>query len=128
MDAAAAFDAVIGRGDHDLPRLYEVYLLGVQAMQTIEPVVGLWAYTRIIEAGSRTGRRNLDHAQDLADELRQEGYVVPPNPRRNPNTIRAAAVHPMPKDPEYPSEDEILWLRQLAYAYLLRRTTTGKRH
>lgn len=99
--------------------LCRVYLLGVQAMQTIAPVVGLWAFTSVLEeAGS--GKPSVKHALNLAVQLRAEGFVIPQDPARHPAAIRAAALHATPKSPR-PTLEDVSWFRDLARAYLCDR-------
>jgi hypothetical protein len=122
--AESALKAVLGGSDPRLADLYEVYLLGVQAVQTIAPVVGLWAFATVLEEDSPSGKSNLQHLPALAEQLRAEGQAVPPTPERKPDRIRAAALHPTPKDP-LPTAEEVAWFQELAMAYLVRRASRG---
>ncbi|WIM98632.1 hypothetical protein ACTOB_002236 [Actinoplanes oblitus] len=126
--AAAAWDAfaaVAVGADRQVADLYEVFLLGVQAMQTIAPLVGLWAFSTIVETAAPLPppRTNMAHVLELDGYLRSEGYDLPPSPTRSPSRIRAAALHPTDESP--PTPEEVTWFRQLARAYLLHRTATG---
>ncbi len=68
VQRAASTAALVLQGGR-LQELYDVFLLGVRATQTIAPVVGLWAFTAVLEeAGS--GRDNVDHVPQVASELR----------------------------------------------------------
>lgn len=121
------FQAVLEGEDRRLAELYEVYLLGVQAAQTIAPVVGLWAFSTVLEEEAPPKKRNLNHVPKLADELRAKGYTVAGNPQRNVDVIRAAALHPTPKSP-LPTPQEVSWFRELAGAYLLDRASRDRDH
>ena len=113
--ASAAAQFVLGGGRPQ--ELYEVYRVGVQAMQTIAPVVGLWAFTVVVEEAHPDDKQSLEHASRLAVELRAKGYMIPPDPNRNPAEIRAAALHSAPKS-HPPTLEEVSWFRDLAWAYL----------
>lgn len=116
------FRAVLEGDDRRLAELYEVYLLGVQAAQTIAPVVGLWAFSTVLEEEAPPKRHNLNHVPKSADELRAKGYAVAESPQRDLDAIRAAALHPTPKSP-LPTPQEASWFRELAGAYLLNRAS-----
>lgn len=115
-----ALDAVLGGPDWRLAELYEVYLLGVRAVQTTAPVVGMWAFTTVLEDEAPPKQRNLRHVPELAERLRAAGYELPAAPARDPDQVRAAALHPTPSSP-LPAHDEVAYLRELARAYLLWR-------
>jgi hypothetical protein len=123
--ACDAFTAVAIGADRQVADLYEVFLLGVQAMQTIAPMVGLWAFSTIVETAAPLPppRTNMAHVLELDSYLRSKGHELPPVPTRRPSRIRAAALHPTEESP--PTLDEVNWFRQLARAYLLHRTETG---
>ncbi len=118
----AALEAVLEGDDRRLRDLYEVYLLGVRAVQTVAPVVGLWAFSTILEEEAPRGKHNLDHVPALVEQLRIRGQEIPGAPARNLNEIRAAALHPSPRSP-LPTADEVGWFRQAAHAYLLDRAS-----
>jgi len=122
--AEAAFGAVVDGTDPRLPELYVVYLLGIRAVQTIAPVVGLWAFSTVLEEANPRKKRDLAHVKELADDLRSDGYHVPANPTRNPNTIRGAALHSTPEKP-MPTAEEVAWFRAVTHAYLLHRATVS---
>ena len=113
----AALDAVLGGGDVRLRGLYEVYILGLRAAQSIAPVVGLWAFSTLLEEDAPKGKHNLNHVRGLANQLRANGHAIPPMPSRNLDEIRAAALHPTPKSPQ-PTAEEIKWFQITAGAYL----------
>jgi hypothetical protein len=114
----AVLRAVLLGNDKRLAELYKVYRLGVEGVQTIAPVVGLWAFTVILEEESRSSTPNLDHVLKLAAIIGAAGFDVPSEaPERHPARIRAAALHPTRKDAA-PSPGEVRWFRELAGAYL----------
>ena len=111
--------AVLLGADRRLPELYKVYILGVQAVQTIAPLVGLSTFTTVLEEDA-PGRPNLRHVPELVERLRREGYAVPAGPARQLDRIRAAALHPTPRDP-LPTAAEVEWFRVAAQRYLQHR-------
>ncbi len=121
----AALAAVLEGGDRRLRQLYDVYLLGVRAVQSIAPVVGLWAFSTVLEEKAPPNRHNLAHVPALVSQLRAAGYAVPQMPGRHLDRIRAAAMHPTPKDP-LPTTDEVAWFREAARAYFLHRADVVK--
>lgn len=120
---ATAAASVLEGPDERLPELYEVYLLGLRGMQTATPLLGFWAFSTVLEEEVPKGKTNLDHVPELAERLRELGYdVLPLDPGWPPSRIRAAALHPTPKDP-LPTREHVEWFRQVAHAYLLQRAT-----
>lgn len=118
-----AFEAVMSEKDPRLPELYEVYWLGIRALQTVAPIVGLWAFTTILEEENH--KTNLGHLDSLLDRMSRDGYDVDhPRPTREFNTIRASALHPTPRDWP-PTTDEIQWFREVAQQYLAWRAEHG---
>lgn len=111
VQRAAATAALVLQGGRPQD-LHNVYLLGVRAMQTLAPIVGLWAFSAVVEEAHPDGKQKLTHALQLAAELRAKGYSIPPDPPRAPAAIRAAAVHSSPKSPA-PTRDEVNWFRDL---------------
>lgn len=126
VQGAAAAAAVLEGPDERLPELYEVFLLGLRGMQTVTPLLGLWAFSTVLEEEAPNGKTNLDHVPRLAEQLRELGYDVPLlDPGRSPSRIRAAALHPTPKEP-LPTRDEVEWFRRAAHSYLLSRATAPR--
>jgi hypothetical protein len=115
-----ALHAVLGGPDRRLAELYEVYLLGVRAVHTTAPVVGMWAFATVLEEEALPKEHNLGHVPALAKRLRDRGYELPATPARGPDEVRSAALHPTPRSP-LPTHDEVAYLRELARAYLLWR-------
>jgi hypothetical protein len=120
--ATQVFTTVAHGADLRLAQLFEVYVLGVRAAQTIAPVVGLWAFATVVEEASPHSKTDQKHVTSLAAYLRWEGYDVPPTPARTPSQIRAAALHPKP---QLPTAEEVAWFRNLSVAYLTHRSSTG---
>lgn len=120
-----AAEAVLLSADRRLAELWEVYLLGVQAVSSVAPVVGLWAFASVLEEDRPPKWRQLDHVSTLAEDLRSEGYSLPPMTGREPTRVRNAALHPTPKDP-LPTHEEVVWLQLVAGAYLRRRAHQGR--
>jgi len=131
-------EALLDGADLRLAKLYEVYLLGLRAIQTVAPVVGLCAFSAVIEeeviekARRKKGEdaQSLKHVPRLIDDLRQKGHSIPESPSgRNAASIRTAALH-APKQLERPNPPptvaEIDWFRQIADAYLVDRATLTK--
>jgi len=109
----AALEAVLEGADVRLDELYKVYLLGVEAAQTIAPIVGLWGFTTVLEEAALKGEKqgSLLHLPRLINDLRNRGYSLPAAPSsRDPARIRVAALHPTPKDPA-PTVEEVAWFR-----------------
>lgn len=121
VQRAAATAALVLQGGRP-QQLHNVYLLGVRAMQTIAPVVGLWAFTTVLEEVG-TGKHNVDHVPQMASDLRRKGFSIPPDPIRHPAEIRAAALHSTPRSP-MPTLDEVSWFRDVAWAYLCDQALT----
>jgi hypothetical protein len=92
----------------------------LEAKQEAAPITGLWAFVNLIE--EQANAKNIDHATQLAANLRQKGYRIAADPTRQPSRIRVAALHPTPKDP-LPTNAEIFWLMDIARAYLVDRAS-----
>jgi hypothetical protein len=122
----AALEAVLSGADVRLPGLYDLYTLGVRAAQSIAPVVGLWAFSTLLEEDAPKGKHNLNHVPVLADQLSANGHAIPPMPSRNLDEIRASALHPTPKSPQ-PTAEEIRWFQITAGAYLRDRASRASR-
>jgi hypothetical protein len=116
---AEALTTILTGADPRLIGLWELYLLGARATQTIAPVVGFWAFSNILEEVSG-GSNNLKRVPQLLAGMRKQGWQVPPALSRSLDTIRASAVHSdgslVPPDAE-----EVDWFRQVARLLLLRR-------
>jgi len=125
--AQDAFAAITLGADDQLADLYKVYLLGVEAVQTIAPLVGLWAFSTVVETASPhpPPNTNVAHLSDLDSYLRSKKYDLPPAPSRRPSRVRAAALHPT-LEPA-PTLEPVDWFRELARAYLRHRAETGFR-
>lgn len=114
----AALQAVLADNDKRLKELFKVYRLGIEGVQTIAPVLGLWAFAVLLEEESPRRPPNLAHVPELTKLLHAVGSSASsPPPTRQLDRIRAAALHPTPSDP-IPSSDEVQWFRELAGAYL----------
>lgn len=118
-DAQAGVDAlyaVLDGSDARLIEMYELYILGVQASQSIAPVVGFWAFSNVLEEISE-GSNSLNKVPRILRDLRGKGFDIPPDPIRKLDTIRAAAVHPTPELP-MPTRQEIEWFQTVAQVLL----------
>lgn len=123
IQGARAFEAVMAARDPRLPQLYEVYWLGAQALQTIAPVVGLWAFTTILEEESR--KRDLSHLESLLEQMSRDGYGVDrPKSGAHYNHIRASALHANPEN-WMPDAEDVRWFHEAARQYLSWRAEKG---
>ena len=117
------FESVMFPSDTRLPELYEVFWLGVRALQTIKPVVGLWAFSTILE--DETTGYNLDHIDDLVEQMAEDGFIVTiQRPSRSLNSVRASAMHANPRN-WMPATEEVQWFREAAQQYLAWRAEKG---
>lgn len=113
-------EAILNPSDARLVELISLFALGLEGAQETVLITGLWAFANVIEEES--SKPNIDHATQLAADLRQKGYSIEPDPVRKPSRIRAAALHPTPKDPS-PTDDEVRWLMDIARSYLVDRAS-----
>lgn len=113
-------EAILNSSDARLIELISLFALGLAGAQDTALITGLWAFANVIEEES--GKPNIDHATRLAADLRRKGYSIDPDPVREPSRIRAAALHPTPKDP-LPTDDEVRWLMDIARSYLVDRAS-----
>ena len=113
-------EAVLNPSDERLVELISLFALGLKGAQAAALITGLWAFANVIE--EKSSKPNIDHATQLAADLRKKGYGIGPDPARGPSRIRAAALHPTPKDP-LPADDEVRWLLDIARSYLVDRAS-----
>lgn len=117
------FEAVLLGTDPRLPELYEVFWLGVRALQTIAPLVGFWAFSTVLE--DETEKDNLDHLNSTLQQMSRDGFDIHlPKPARNVNQIRASALHANPRN-WMPTIEDTRWFHEAARQYLAWRTEKG---
>ncbi len=112
--------SVLQSADPRLAEITGVFGLGLDAATHVTPIAGIWAFANVIEESS--AKPNIDHAGNLAANLRAKGHVISADPARQPSRIRASVLHPTPKDP-IPSQSEARWLMEIARAYLADRAS-----
>ncbi len=123
LSAGEVQRVVLDPPDARIVELIGIFSLGLKGAQIADPLSGLWAFANVIEEESR--RSNIDNAAQMAADLRLKGFDIGPDPARHASRIRAAALHPTPKDP-LPTVEEIRWIMNIARSYLADRVARSR--